>query len=177
MTVVSPIAKVDPDTGVQVAVPTPSTASLVAGESYVTIAPADEAASIGPTSAWESITGIVVSSTVTLKVVEIAALPAASEAIHVTVVSPKANVDPERGAHDAVLVPSTASLVAGEVYVTAAPSDEVASAIMSAGVPDITGATVSCTVTVNIEGAAAWPAASVFVQVTVVTPIGKIPVE
>jgi hypothetical protein len=62
-------------------------------------------------SACGAITGAVVSFTATLNVVAAAALPAASFAVHVTVVEPSANVEPDAGTQVAVPTPSTASLV------------------------------------------------------------------
>jgi hypothetical protein len=53
--------------------------------------------------------GAVVSTTVTLKV-PLAVLPAASVALQLTTVVPKAKRLPEAGAHDGVIGPSTASL-------------------------------------------------------------------
>jgi len=66
-------------------------------------------------SAWAAMTGAVVSSTVTVKVVAVAALPWASVALQVTVVLPIAKVDPEAGEQVAVPAPSTASDVDGLV--------------------------------------------------------------
>src|SRR5687768_18496409 len=61
------------------------------------------------------IVGSVVSTTCTTKVVEVAALPAASLALQVTVVSPRANCEPEAGTQVAAPSPSTTSDVAGLV--------------------------------------------------------------
>jgi hypothetical protein len=114
VTVVVPIANVDPDTGTQVAIPFPSTVSVVIGARDATVAPLGPVA-VAVTSACAAITGAVVSLTMTLKVVGVAALPAASLAVHVTVVVPIANVDPDPGAQVAIPFPSTASVVPGAV--------------------------------------------------------------
>jgi hypothetical protein len=61
----------------------------------------------------ETMAGAVMSATEIVKVVGTATFPALSFAVHVTVVEPSPNVEPEAGAHAAVRLPSTASLVAG----------------------------------------------------------------
>src|SRR5438128_5261656 len=112
VTVVAPIAKVDPEAGVQLATPAPSTASLVDGAVYVITAPAALVAS-AVASACAAMVGAVVSRTMTPKVVGAATLPWASLAEQLTVVVPSAKVVPESGVQLAVPAPSTASLVAG----------------------------------------------------------------
>ena len=77
VTVVVPIWKLVPEAGKQVAVPGPSTASVVPGEVYVTLAPFALVAS-AVTGPCEAITGAVVSATVTVNVVESASLAASS---------------------------------------------------------------------------------------------------
>ena len=94
------------------------------------------------------------SCTFTLKVVGVAVLPAASAAVQVTVVSPNANVDPDTGVQFAIPSPSTMSLVAGEVYVTTAPANEVASIGLTSAWKAMIGAVVSCTVTLKVAGVA-----------------------
>ena len=169
LTVVSPIAKVEPEVGLHDAVPVSSTASLVAGGVYVTAAPADEVAS-AVSSPCAAITGLVLSCTVTVKLVWSAALPCESVASHLTSVVPIANTVPEAGEHVATPTPSTASLVTGEVYSTVAPEAEVASSV-TGSCAAITSLVLSCTVTVKDVGFAAFPAVSVAVHVTVVSPI------
>ena len=66
-------------------------------------------------SAWIAITGAVVSTTFTTKVVGVAALPCASAAVQVTVVLPRGKFEPEAGKQEAVLAPSTISEVDGLV--------------------------------------------------------------
>jgi hypothetical protein len=56
-----------------------------------------------------AVSGGVVSFTVTVNVA-FAVLPALSVAIHVTVVLPIGNVEPEDGLHTATIVPSTLSV-------------------------------------------------------------------
>jgi hypothetical protein len=63
----------------------------------------------------DAITGLVVSDTVIVKVVDVAVLPLASVALHVTVVSAIGNVLLDNGVHVATPAPSTASDVVGGV--------------------------------------------------------------
>ena len=69
-------------------------------------------ASIGPTFACAAITGGVVSTTCTVKLLE-AVFPASSCALHCTVLTPSGNVAPEAGVQVATPGPSTLSSVAG----------------------------------------------------------------
>ena len=80
--------------------------------------------------------------TVTVKLAD-ALLPAASAAVQLTVVAPVGNVAPEVGAHETATGPSTRSVAVGSVYVTAAPADDVAAAVIGAGTLLIVGAIVS----------------------------------
>ena len=127
---VEPMANRLPEARSQVATPGPSTASLVVGAVNVTCAPVGPVASV-VTSSCGAMTGGVVSTTLTTKWVCAAWLPAASTASHLMVVEPSGNRPPEAGTHVATPAPSTASLVAGAVYVTCAPSGPVASAVTS----------------------------------------------
>lgn len=108
MTVVVPIAKVEPEGGLQAAATCPSTRSLAETE-YVATAPDEPVASIVMFGSAE-IAGGVVSWTLTLKVAGVAALPCESVAEQVTVVTPIANVEPDAGAHAAAPAPSTRSV-------------------------------------------------------------------
>ena len=101
-------------------------------------------------------------------------LPCASVAVHVTVVDPTGNVDPDAGVHVGVIGPSTVS-VAVAVNVSAFPEDDVVVSLMSAGTVT-TGAVVSCTVTWN-DAVLVFPAASLALQFTVVVPNGKVDPE
>jgi len=83
--------------------------------------------------------GGVVSWTVTVKLVEDAFEP--SVAVHVTVAVPRMKVEPDAGVHVGVTDPTTRS-VAVALYVTAAPPELVASAVIGAGTV-ITGGVVS----------------------------------
>ena len=65
------------------------------------------------TSACGAIVGAVVSRTVIVKLVAVEALPAASWALQVTECGPSENVLPDTGRQLALLLPSTASVVAG----------------------------------------------------------------
>ena len=118
-------------------------------------------------------TGGVVSCTVTWNDAD-DELPCVSVALHVTVVVPNANVDPDAGTHEKLATASSGS-VAEATYVTTAPAELVASAVMSAGTV-ITGgvvSTVPVTVTWN-DALEDWPIESVALQFTVVVPIGNV---
>ena len=80
--------------------------------------------------------------TVTVKLAE-ALFPAASAVVQFTVVAPAGNVPPDAGVHATASGPSTRSVAVGSVYVTAAPADDVAAAVMAAGTLLIVGAIVS----------------------------------
>ena len=168
VTVVVPIAKVEPETGEQVGVIAPSTLS-VAEAVKVTIAPVEPVASTVMFDGTVT-TGAVISRTVTVKVL-LPVLPAASVAEQVTVVVPIAKVEPDGGEQVVVRAPLTASK-AEAAKVTTAPAELVASTVMFDGTVT-TGAVVSTTVTVNVL-LPVLPAASVAEQVTVVLPIAKV---
>src|SRR2546428_2284154 len=76
--------------GVQLAMPDPTSAHVKVTTTSVLFHPAPFAAGVRPAV----IVGLVVSTTVTLKPAD-AVLFAASVAVHVTVVEPSANVDPD----------------------------------------------------------------------------------
>jgi len=139
VTVVVPGAKVDPDGGKHVTGRLPSTLSTAIAV-YATVAPlaSVEAALTG--AGGTATTGGVVSLTVTWNVAEPTFI-AASVAVHVTVVEPIANVDPDDGAHTAGSDPSTASFAVA-VKVTTAPVGPVASTFWLEGTVT-TGGTVS----------------------------------
>jgi hypothetical protein len=96
VTVVDPTGNVDPEAGVHVGVIGPSTASLAEAANVSTFPAAELALSV--TSAGTVTTGAVVSTTLTWKLA-VLELPAASLAVHVTVVVPSGNVDPDAGRH------------------------------------------------------------------------------
>jgi hypothetical protein len=100
-------------------------------------------------------------------------LPLASVTLHITVVMPFGNAEPDAGLHVTAPTPSQLSLPVGVVYVTTAEQrfESVLCVIGDGQVTD--GASVSLTVTVNVQ-VAVLPAASVAVQVTVVMPFGNI---
>ena len=114
VTVVVPIGNCEPDAGAQLTGVVPSTASVAGGNVKVTIAPALDVAS-AEAFACAAVTGAVVSLTTTSNVVGVAALPCASVELHVTVVVPMANWEPDAGAHVTVVEPSTASVAPGTV--------------------------------------------------------------
>jgi hypothetical protein len=120
-------------------------------------------------SAGTVTTGAVVSWTVTWNDAD-ELFPAASAAVHVTVVVPSGNVEPDAGVQLELVTPTASVNVT--VNPTGAPDALVASAVTSAGTP-IAGAVVSWTVTWN-DAVAVLPLVSVAVHVTVVVPSGKV---
>jgi hypothetical protein len=164
VTVVAPSANALPDAGVQLVATAPSTRS-VAEAANVTAAPAGPVAS-AVIGAGTLIAGGVVSVTVTVNVAD-ALLPAASRAVHVTVVAPVANTLPEAGEHAVASLPSTLSLALA-LNVTVAPPGPVASVVIGAGTV-IAGGVMSLTTTGKLA-LAVLPAVSRAVHVTSVLP-------
>jgi hypothetical protein len=118
------------------------------------------------------IVGPVVSLTVTVNDFGAAGFPAASVALHVTVVVVKPNVVPDAGLHEAGFGGSTLS-VAVAANPTGAPPEPVASAMMSSGTA-IVGGVVSTRFTVTEKPAEpVFPEESVAVHVTSVVPTSK----
>ena len=76
--------------------------------------------------------------------------PDLSVAVHVTVVVPIGNVEPEGGAHITGTEPSTRSLEVGFVYFTTAPVFSFAWTVISVVVPVIFGGVVSTMVIVCV---------------------------
>src|SRR5438876_1120349 len=110
--------------------------------------------------------GAMVSCTVTVKV-QVLVLCAASKAVQITVVLPRAKVLPLAGEQVGVSAPSTMSLALA-VKVAIAPEAAVASTVMLGG--QVTaGGVVSWTVTVKVQ-LPVLLCASVDEQVTVVVP-------
>jgi hypothetical protein len=170
VTVVVVIPNVDPEAGEHDAAIAPSTASLALTGPKLTAAPPGPVASTPPMFEGGVMTGAVVSVIVTLKEPELE-LPCASVAVHVTVVLPKPNVEPEAGEQFGVTVPSTLSVALGlGENVTAAPLADVACALMFPGTVS-EGATLSTTLTVNCACVVLLP--SLALHVTVVSPTGK----
>src|SRR6476620_12266248 len=111
-TAVEPTVNDVPEAGRQVTATAPSTRSLAVGSVYVT-STLELPVAFTRTSACAAMTGAVVSITLTVKLVGVDTLPAASCAVHDTLVLPTAKVLPEAGRHVALCAPSTASDVAG----------------------------------------------------------------
>lgn len=170
LTNVDPSTKVDPEAGTHVTVTGPSTASFAVTGAYVTTAPIAPVASAFTAIAGTPITGPTVSLTVTVNVA-LAECPRVSLLVHVTVVDPKANTDPEAGEQLTGRTPSTTSLEVA-TNVTAAPPELVASAFLFAGTLK-TGASVSTTTTEN-EPLVELPAASRAEHATAVVPNAKV---
>jgi hypothetical protein len=96
---------------------------------------------------------------------------APSLALQFTVVDPIGNVEPDAGLQETDTEPATASVALTE-YVTTVPEAEVAETLIPDGRLRL-GAVVSCTLTVNVDGADVLFDASVAVQLTVVFPSGN----
>jgi hypothetical protein len=138
VTLVVPNGNVEPEAGVHVTDAVPSTRSEAEAEN-VTTAPLVLVACTVISDGSVNVGGVL-STTFTLKEAE-PVLPALSVTEQVTLVEPKANVEPDEGVQVAVKEPSTAS-DAEAVNVTTAPSFEAASTVMSAGTVT-TGAVLS----------------------------------
>ena len=144
---------------------TPTASDAVALPMSTGAPPGDAASPV--TSAGAAIDGGVVSTTVT-RCSAVAALPAASAAVQVTVVVPSGN---RGGASLATDATPTASDAVALPMSTGAPPGDAASPVTSAGAA-IDGGVVSTTVT-RCSAVAALPAASAAVQVTTVVPSGR----
>lgn len=168
LTAVVPTLKALPLAGVHDTATLPLTRSVAVALNVTgTDPPVEDVALTEPGS---DSTGGVVSTTVTANDFD-AALPAASVAVHVTVVVPRANMLPDPGTHTGTIDPLTRS-VALAAKVAVAPDAPAASLLMFAGTVTV-GALVSRTVTVNDP--VAWlPALSDALQFTVVTPSGNV---
>ena len=171
VTVVVPSGKVEPEAGEQVAATEPSTISVAEAEKLAT-APEGPVASRIILAGTVTVGGVV-STTDTLKLA-LPVFPDASVAEQLTVVVPRAKVEPEAGEQVAARGPSTRSL-AEAVKEMVAPEGPVASTVIFAG--SVTeGAVVSCTVTLK-PPEALLPAESVAEQVTGVVPRGNVEPE
>ena len=147
VTVVVPNGKVEPDAGEHVEGRDPLTMSMAVAENVAT-APVGLVASRVTGNPDIDTNGGVVSRTVTMENAE-PMLPAASVAVHLTLVIPSGKVVPEGGEQDVVSDPLTMS-VADEEKVATAPLGPVASRVV--GSPDIvtTGGVVSKTITMKL---------------------------
>jgi hypothetical protein len=114
--------------------------------------------------------GGVVSLTVMVKAREVA-FPAASAAVHATVVAPMAKVAPDAGEQTGTMPAVTVS-DAEATKVTTVPVGPAASAVMGPGSVSV-GAIESPVVTAK-DAVPVLPARSVAVQVTVVAPMAKV---
>jgi hypothetical protein len=165
VTVVDPSANTEPDAGAHVTGSEPSTASDAVAVN-ATGAPLGPVASL-TIGAGTVMTGGVVSTTVTGNVAWLAP-PWLSTALHVTVVGPNPNTEPDTGAHVTGSEPSTTS-DAVTVYPTDAPLESVACATIGGAGTVMTGG-VSTTVTENVAGVLGLPWESTALHVTVVVP-------
>jgi hypothetical protein len=106
---------------------------------------------------------------------QLAVLPDASVAVHVTVVVPSGKHDPDGGEH-ANVAPGQLSVTAGAKLTTEQVSPGLGVITVIAAGHVISGASVSTTVTVNIQ-TETLPEASTAVPVTVVVPFGNVEPE
>lgn len=145
VTVLGPIGKAVPATGLCVTAGAAVTASVTvakpvkSGNEPV----ANPASVLMVWSAGAVMLGGVVSCTVAM-VVAVAVFPAASVAVNVIVVSPRGRNVPDTGLDVTGTGPSTASMAVGGVKMTMAPAALVASTLKSGGMPENTGGVVSC---------------------------------
>lgn len=145
----------------------PSTRSVADAAPRETLVAGPVASTV--TSAGHAMEGGVVSTTVTSHFASGATLPAASWAVHLTVVVPTGK--PSVGAsQDGVTVPSTASVADG--FSSTLVREPVASTGLGQGKVMI-GATLSRTVTLKVHSAAFF-ALSAAVHLTTVSPGGKL---
>ena len=116
VTVVVPTAKLDPDAGTQTTV-APGQLSEAVGTVYVTVAEPDDGGDSTTVMFEGQVTvGACVSVTVTVKVhVPSGLLADTSLAVHVTVVEPTGNVEPDAGAQLTVTTPGQLSAPVGVV--------------------------------------------------------------
>jgi hypothetical protein len=167
VTVVTPTAKVEPEAGEQTT-PGGGGQLSVAVVRYVTTALHKPASLFCEILAGHDIAGASASTTVTVKE-QVAELPLASVAVHVTDVVPKAYVLPDAGEH--ATVTGQLSVAVAEYVTTALHCPGSLFCVMLAG-QVMTGNSTSFTVTLNVQ-VAVLPDASVAVQVTVEVPVGK----
>src|SRR6476646_9438053 len=172
VTVLLPFAKVEPEAGAHVTVGFPGQLSVAVGVANVTTAehcPRSVGFVIFP---GQLIVGASVSLTVTVKL-QFLEFPAASVAVHVTVLLPFGKVEPEAGTHVTVGFPGQLSVAVGVANVTTAEQCPRSLGLVIFPGQLIVGASVSLTVTVKLQFLE-FPAASVAVHVTVLLPFGKV---
>jgi len=170
-TVVVPNGNVEPEAGLQVTSTDPSIRSEAEGEKVTAAPPGPVPCMVMSDGSCR--VGGVRSTTVTLKEPE-PVLPALSVTEQVTVVEPKANVEPDAGEQFGASGPSTLS-TAETVKLAIAPAGPVASRVMSPGTVT-TGGVLSWTVTEKVP-LKALPALSFAEQETVLLPNGNIEPE
>ena len=172
-TVVTPTGNVEPDAGEHVTV-TPGQLSVPTGVVYVTSR--EHCPDVfGCTMFAGHVTdGASLSTIVTVNVhVPSGLFAEPSDAVHVTVVTPTGNVEPDAGTQLTVTTPGQLSVPVGVTYVTTLEHwPAVFPCVMFAGHVTV-GACVSCTVTVN-EHDPVFAEASVAVHVTVVVPTANV---
>ena len=161
VTVVVPTGNVDPEAGEQVDVRV-APRSVAVGALKVAIQPLGEVASCEMSVGLPANNGAVVSCTLTLNEA-VESLPFPSLVVHCTTVVPIGKVEPEAGEQPIGRAPVTASVDVGLVQLTALPEVDVASCVMFAGTPLITGPVVSTTVMVK-DAEAEFPCESVALQ-------------
>ncbi len=169
-TVVTPSGKHEPEGGVQTTVGVPQL-SVAEGLAKVTVVQLPEVIRPIPIIGAQEICGGSVSLTVTVNE-QLPVFDDESVAMQVTVVTPLGKVEPDAGAQTGVRLPSQLSAAVAVKLTTAEQSPPAVPVVMGDG-QVTTGASSSLTVTVN-EQLPVLPDESVAMQVTVVTPLGKV---
>ena len=169
VTVVAPTGNAKPEAGRQATV-TPGQLSCAAGNRKVTTAVLVPGSVFLTRSAgWASV-GLSSSTTVTWKL-QVALLPEVSVAVQLTVVVPIGKIEPDGGTQ-LVMTPGVLS-VAVTMKVTTAEQSPVSLVLRMSGGQIILGVSASLMVTLKVTLVLLLEV-SVAVQVTVVTPIGKV---
>jgi hypothetical protein len=173
VTVFTPNAKIDPDSGVHETFGVgPSTMSTAVGVGKLTFEPVGPFASVVISAGRSFSCGGVVSVTSTAKTAGGDVLFDASFAVHETCVVPSGNVSPELLSQDTVGEGSTPS-AAVTAKVTAAPLGSVASAVIGSGT-DRLGGVVSMSLTLTAKVAVDVFVPSLAEHVTVVVPTANV---
>jgi hypothetical protein len=128
VTVVVPTGKFIPDAGRHVTIPTPGQLSIAVGVVYVTVAVHVPIGAACMMFIGHMMVGFCVSLTVTVNM-HIAIFIEASVAVHVTVVVPTLNIEPDVGLHITV-APGQLSIAVGVVYMTVALHAPIAALVV-----------------------------------------------
>jgi hypothetical protein len=174
LTVVTPVGKVEPDAGVQVAEKPVQLSSAVSDQ--VTFALLHWPVSVLPAMlSGHVMVGFSVSLIVTLKE-HVAVWPEASVAVQFTVLTPLGKVEPETGLHAAV-TPGQLSEAVGSAHVKLALLHWPGSVLRTMFPGQLMVGFSASLITTGNEQLAVFPAASMAVQRTVLEPTGNVEPE